>query len=53
MNVREIKNTFLGDDGTCIPLVHKRRQILYNVGRILINKYDGIYDQKNVMRKKI
>lgn len=41
INIREMKNIFQGDNGTCIPFMEERLKILHDIGTILINKYDG------------
>jgi len=43
MTLDELKEIFLGDNNTCIPLIEERLKILHDIGRILIDKYKGIY----------
>jgi len=43
MTLDELKEIFLGDNNTYIPLIEERLKILHDIGRILIDKYKGIY----------
>lgn len=46
LTLAELQHIFRSDDGeTSIPLIHRRREILQSVGRLLLRKYAGTFEQ--------
>ncbi|KMY95501.1 queuosine salvage protein [Drosophila simulans] len=50
IDLKTLENIFRSDDGeTVIPLLQKRLESLHEVGKVLIDKYDGSFE--NVIKK--
>ncbi|XP_011635122.1 queuosine salvage protein-like [Pogonomyrmex barbatus] len=41
ISVSDMEQIFRGDDGSCIPFMTDRLRILHDIGKILVNKYNG------------